>query len=105
METGVKSTAVCRTAVAINKLMKKFDLICLKIVRWSSWPLLALLLAFFVTGYGISGRYGMDSWLNEQTALALHRLLHAPLIVLTVAHSLPAVYLAMQRWGWIKRRV
>ncbi len=84
--------------------MRNFDVVCLKAVRWSSWPLLALLLAFFVTGYGISGRYGVGAWFNEQTALTLHKLLHLPLIVLTVAHSLPAIYLAMQRWGWIKRR-
>lgn len=84
--------------------MKNLDLICLKVVRWTSWPLLVLLLAFFVTGYGISGRYGMGAWFNEKTALALHKLFHLPLIVLTVAHSLPAIYLAMQRWGWIKRR-
>jgi hypothetical protein len=83
--------------------MRNFDLICLKVVRWSSWPLLALLLAFFVTGYGVSGRYGMGSLMTEQTALALHKLFHLPLIVLAVAHSLPAIYLAMQRWGWIKR--
>jgi hypothetical protein len=83
--------------------MRNFDVICLKVVRWSSWPLLALLLAFFVTGYGVSGRYGMGSLMTEQTALALHKLFHLPLIVLAVAHSLPAIYLAMQRWGWIKR--
>lgn len=87
------------------KVMKNFDLICLKVVRWTSWPLLVLLLAFFVTGYGISGRFGMGAWFNEQTALTLHRLFHLPLIVLAVAHSLPAIYLAMQRWGSIKRRM
>lgn len=84
--------------------MKNFDAICLKVVRWSSWPLLALVLAFFATGYGISGRYGMGAWLDERTALALHKFLHLPLLVATLAHALPAVYLAMQRWGWIKRR-
>ena len=83
--------------------MKNFDLVCLKIVRWTSWPLLLLLLAFFVTGYGISGRGGMGAVFSEQQALALHKLLHVPLIVLTLAHSLPAIYLAMQRWGWFKR--
>jgi hypothetical protein len=83
--------------------MRNFDVICLKVVRWSSWPLLVLLLGFFVTGYGVSGRYGMGLLMSEQAALAFHKLLHVPLIVLTVAHSLPAIYLAMQRWGWIKR--
>jgi hypothetical protein len=31
-------------------------------------------------------------------------MLHVPLIVLVLVHSVPAVYLAMQRWGWISRR-
>lgn len=97
--------ALYRDAAPVNKAMNRFESFCLKAVRWSSWPLLVLLLAFFVTGYGISGRYGMGTWFSEQTALAWHKLLHLPLIMLTVAHSLPAIYLAMQRWGWIKRRV
>ncbi len=29
-------------------------------------PVLALLLAFFVTGYGVSGRYGMGAWFDEK---------------------------------------
>lgn len=85
--------------------MKHFDLICLKVVRWSSWPLLGLLLAFFLTGYGMSGRYGLEGLMREQTALALHKFLHLPLLVLSLAHVLPAVYLALVRWGWIKRGV
>jgi len=84
--------------------MRNFDVICLKVVRWSSWPLLALLVAFFLTGYGISGRYGLGAWMREQTALAWHKFLHLPLLVMTLAHTLPAVYLALVRWGWIRRR-
>jgi len=83
--------------------MKSLDTICLKTVRWSSWPLLLLLAAFLVTGYSISGRYGLGALMDEKEALALHKLLHLPLIVITLAHSLPAIYLALQRWGWIRK--
>ena len=31
-------------------------------------------------------------------------MLHWPLIILVLVHSLPAVYLALQRWGWIRHR-
>jgi hypothetical protein len=27
-----------------------------------------------------------------------------PLVVLVLAHSMAAAYLAVQRWGWIKHR-
>jgi hypothetical protein len=42
--------------------------------------------------------------LDEKSALTFHRMLHVPLIVLVLVHSVPAVYLALQRWGWIKHR-
>jgi hypothetical protein len=83
--------------------MKPLDAIFLKTVRWSSWPLLILLGGFFLTGYIISGRYGLGLLMDEKRALAIHKLLHLPLIVLLLAHTLPAVYLALQRWGWIRK--
>jgi hypothetical protein len=84
--------------------MSKFNLLCLKTVRWSSWPLLPLIAAFLFTGYAVTGQYGLARLCDEKTALTWHRMLHWPLIVLVLVHSLPAVYLALQRWGWIKRR-
>ena len=50
----------------------------------------------------MDGRYGFSRVLDEKSALTFHRMLHLPLIILVLAHSVPAVYLAMQRWGWIK---
>jgi hypothetical protein len=87
-----------------TRLMNKLNFILLKIVRWSGWPLLPLLLLFLLTGYIMDGRYGLSRVLDEKSALTFHRMLHLPLIVLVLAHSLPAAYLALQRWGWIKRR-
>jgi hypothetical protein len=82
--------------------MNKLNLVSLKIVRWSGWLLLPLVLGFLLTGYIMDGRYGFGILLDEQSALTFHRLLHLPLIILAVAHVVPAVYLAFQRWGWIK---
>ena len=84
--------------------MSKLNLILLKIVRWSSWPLLVVIPGFLVTGYAMTGEFGFSRLLDEKTALTIHRMLHWPLILLVVAHSVPAVYLALQRWGWIKHR-
>jgi hypothetical protein len=84
--------------------MNKLNLICLKAVRWSSWPLLALIGGFLFTGYAVAGQYGFGRICDEKTALTLHRMLHWPLIILVLVHSLPAVYLAFQRWGWVKYR-
>ncbi len=84
--------------------MNKLNVILLKIVRWSGWLLLPLILLFLLTGYILDSRFGLSRLLDTNSALTFHRMLHVPLIVLVLAHSLPAAYLAMQRWGWIKPR-
>ncbi len=60
--------------------MNTLAFVCLKLVRWTGWLLLPLVLAFFATGYAMSGRYGLGVLATEQHALAL------------------------LRWGWIKQR-
>jgi hypothetical protein len=84
--------------------MNKFNAFLLKLVRWSGWPLLPVVGLFLLTGYLIDGRLHLGTWLDERAALTCHRMLHLPLIVLVLVHSAPAVYLALQRWGWIKQR-
>jgi hypothetical protein len=80
------------------------NILCLKLVRWTGWLLLPVVLAFFATGYAISGRYGFGALADERTALTAHKAMHAPLGILVVAHVVPSLYLAMIRWGWIKQR-
>jgi Ni,Fe-hydrogenase I cytochrome b subunit len=84
--------------------MNTLTFICLKLVRWTGWLLLPLVLAFLVTGYAMSGRYGLSALADEKTALTLHKLMHLPLGVLVLVHVVPSVYLALLRWGWIKQR-
>jgi len=84
--------------------MSKLNFVSLKLVRWTGWLILPVVLAFLLTGYAMTGRYGLGAWMETQTALAFHRMLHLPLVILTLAHSVPAMYLAMQRWGWLKVR-
>lgn len=84
--------------------MTHLNLVFLKAVRWSGWFLLPLTLAFLTTGYAISGQYGFGALMSAEAAVAAHRLLHGPLLLLLLVHLVPAVYLALQRWGWIKPR-
>ncbi len=81
--------------------MNRWNLVCLRAVRWSGWLLLPAVFGFLLTGYALSGRYGLGQWMDAAAALTCHKLLHAPLIILLLVHTLPAVYLALQRWGWI----
>jgi hypothetical protein len=89
---------------ATHELMSRLNVVCSRIVWWTGWPLFPVVFGFLFTGYAISGRYGFDRLLDERTALTLHKLMHAPLIILVLVHSLPAMYLALQRWGWLRRR-
>jgi hypothetical protein len=79
----------------------RLNVVFVKLVRWTAWPLFFVILGSIFTGYSIRGRFGLGKLMDGQTALTLHNLFHAPLIVLLVAHSLPAMYLAFQRWGWL----
>ena len=83
--------------------MSKLRIFCLKLVRWTGWLLLPVVLMFLVTGYAMSGRYGLSALTDEKTALTLHKLMHLPLGLLTLVHVVPAFYLALIRWGWIKQ--
>jgi hypothetical protein len=80
------------------------NVMMLKAVRWSGWPLLPVILLFLFTGYTLDGRYGLSRLLDEKSALAFHRMLHVPLIVLVLAHSIPAACLALQRFSSCWRR-
>ena len=84
--------------------MTRFNSLSLKLVRWSGWLLLPVVFLFLLTGYIMDGRYGFSRLLDEKAALTFHRMLHVPLMILVLAHSVPALYLALQRWGWIKHR-
>lgn len=81
--------------------MTNFNRIALKTLRITSWPLLAVVIASFVTGYMMSNRYGLAATMPPEKALIIHKLLHVPLLVLLVPHSLAAAYLALKRKGWL----
>lgn len=78
--------------------MRKSHAILLKTVWWTGWPLLPLVLAFLATGYAMSGRFGFGGLIDGSTALTWHKLMHGPLLVLVLVHSVPAIYLALRRW-------
>jgi len=72
-----------------------------KIVRISSWPLFLVVIIFLATGCAMSGEYGLGTLIAAKRALAIHKMLHGPLLALLLAHSIPATYLAFKRWGWL----
>ncbi|MBW2963983.1 hypothetical protein KY363_00850 [Candidatus Woesearchaeota archaeon] len=71
-----------------------------KIGRFCAWSLIAFILLYMITGYGITKSYivyrvfGMDRGL----ALKLHTYLTIPMMAAFILHVLIAVRFAMIRW-------
>jgi cytochrome b subunit of formate dehydrogenase len=76
--------------------------IVIRTLRFTSWFLLALVLTYITTGYVMSGQLTFGGWADPRTALAIHRLLHVPLMVVFGLHALGGIYLAMRRKRWIR---
>ena len=76
--------------------------IAIKTVRYTSWPLLIVVLVYLATGYAMSGQYGFGRLLEANAAKSFHKLLHVVLFGLLLAHSVCAGYLAFRRWRWIR---
>jgi hypothetical protein len=79
-----------------------YDLVLLKTVRWTGWPLLVLVGLYILTGYVLCGKYGFDRIVSPQTVLPWHRMFDSVLVLLVLLHSVPAAVLALRRWGWIR---
>jgi len=76
----------------------------IKLLRLSGWLLLPLMIIYLVTGFSLCGQFGINQWIEDTVALALHRLLEWPLVGAFLAHALVAIYFAFRRWGWIRSR-
>jgi len=74
----------------------------IKTLRVAGWCLLGLLLCFLASGYAMTGRLRVGRWLTAQQGKDWHLWLHGPLLIVAVAHIVPAVYFAWLRW--FKRR-
>jgi hypothetical protein len=76
----------------------------LRLTRFTAWPLVPLVATYIVTGYGMTGEYGLHHVLDPRLAQKIHHLFDGVLLVLVGTHALPGMYLALWRWGWIRRR-
>jgi succinate dehydrogenase/fumarate reductase cytochrome b subunit len=75
-----------------------------KLARITGWLLFLLVLLYIVTGFSLCGEYGVEAWIDSQTALWVHKLFEWPLLAVFGVHSGVTIYFAMRRWGWIAKR-
>jgi hypothetical protein len=78
------------------------NLLLLKISRWSSYILTALIILFFITGYSMAGLYGMYIVIGKGMAVSLHLGLDLVLMIFLVIHVGIQIYFDLKRRGIIK---
>lgn len=79
----------------------KLPRIVVKTLRITAWPLLLFMLLFVVSGYALSGEYGLNRIMGVETAISVHRLFNIPLVLLFFVHAGAGAYICFRRWGWI----
>jgi len=83
---------------------KSVNFYLIKTVRISGWVLFFIMVLFITTGFALCGKFGFTKVISAQRALTIHKIFDLPLIFFFVVHSLIGIYLALRRWGWIKKR-
>ena len=83
--------------------MPKLGHYAIKTLRYTAWPLMMLMICYIITGFAMSGRFGFNHLMDKRLAVALHRWLHVPLLILLPLHAVCAIYFAMRRRRWIRR--
>ena len=84
------------------KKRPKFYLVMLN--RLAAWLLLVVMIIYIFSGFALCGTLGFNRWIATDRALAVHRNLAWPLVVLFLVHAGISVYFALRRWGWVKTR-
>jgi hypothetical protein len=67
--------------------------------RISGWISVPLMVAYFITGYSMTGRI---SWVEIDLATTVHTIICIPAIICMAIHVGVESYFSMRRWGWIK---
>jgi len=82
---------------------KSVNFYLIKTVRISGWVLFFIMVLFIVTGFALCGKFGFSNLIDKREAEIIHKAFDLPLIFFFLVHSLIGIYLALRRWGWIKK--
>lgn len=83
---------------------KSINYYLIKVLRISGWILFPLMILYICTGFALCGKLGFTRAISMEEALRLHKIFDWPLVGVFFVHSLIGIYLAMRRWGWIRKR-
>lgn len=98
---------VKKTSKTVCETRHGYEYYLLKISRLCAWSLIAFILLYIITGYGMTKSYlvyalfGMDRGL----ALKLHTYLTIPMMLAFICHTLISVRFAMIRWNVSNKNV
>ena len=75
----------------ILKILTKLNRIC-------AWLLIPLILLFFISGFAITGKYGLNEIIEPNRALRMHSKLAMPTFVCFFIHTGISIFCAIKRW-------
>ena len=65
-----------------------------KIQKISGWLLFVMLIIYFVSGYAMVHKYGLNAIITRKDARFWHTVLACPFFIATFAHIFPSIYFA-----------
>lgn len=83
-------------------MRKTRNYIFIKSLRIAGWTLLVMVSTYILSGYIMTGEYGLGVLMPAESAKKIHKAFHLVLVVAVVAHAVPAVYFAFKRWRWFR---
>lgn len=67
-----------------------------KIQKISGWLLLIMLIIYFISGYAMAHKYGMNAIMTRKEARFWHGILACPFFIAIFAHIFPSIYFAFK---------
>lgn len=79
------------------KIVDEMASVLLEIDRITRWFLLLLILLYFISGYSMVGKFGMNKILSKKIATRIHTILDFPTLLLLAIHCCPRIYFFLRR--------
>lgn len=72
-----------------------------RVGRIAGWALLPLIVLYILSGYSLTGKYGLDQVIPTRVALWVHLELDPILILLFTTHVTTQICVSLRRRGWL----
>jgi len=79
------------------KVLDEIAKMLLEIDEITRWFLLLFIILFFISGYSMVGKFGLEGVLPRNLAIKIHATLDIPTLLLLLIHCCPRIYFRLKR--------